>query len=143
LRWQTNISIDIYADPEIIWALLTEVKEYPRWNSTIKSIEGNIEKGGKIKVRSSLDQNRDPQPTYTFDIYEFNAPFKMVWSQWMGKRTYCLIQKTPDIITFTMTEKVSGLLVPFFLTSLPIFESEFEQFAADLKREAEKQMSTH
>ena len=38
---------------------------------------------------------------------------------------------------FTMTEKIGGPLFPLFARYIPPFDESFEQFAADLKREAE------
>ena len=46
---ETSVSIDIQADPAIIWALLTNASDYPRWNSTVISIEGEIAEGEKIR----------------------------------------------------------------------------------------------
>ena len=36
----TLVRITIQADPSIVWALLTNASDYPRWNSTIISISG-------------------------------------------------------------------------------------------------------
>ena len=55
---ETTISIEIKADPAIVWALLTKASDYPRWNSTIVSIEGNIAPGEKIRLKSTLDAKR-------------------------------------------------------------------------------------
>jgi hypothetical protein len=37
---ETSISTTIYADPAIVWALLTHGADFPRWNSTVTSIKG-------------------------------------------------------------------------------------------------------
>ena len=55
---QTSVSIDIKADAAIVWALLTKASDYPRWNSTVTSIEGTIAPGEKIKLKSILDAKR-------------------------------------------------------------------------------------
>lgn len=47
---KTAVSLHIQADKSIIWALLTNASDYPRWNSTVISIEGSITKGGKIQL---------------------------------------------------------------------------------------------
>lgn len=36
-----------------------------------------------------------------------------------------------------MTEKIGGLLFPLYAKYIPPFDKSFEQFAADLKKEAE------
>ncbi len=55
---ETAVSIDIQADQSIIWKLLTNASDFPRWNSTVVSIEGEIKERGKIKLKSTLDPKR-------------------------------------------------------------------------------------
>jgi uncharacterized protein YndB with AHSA1/START domain len=136
---QTAVSIDIKASAEIIWGLLTHASAYPLWNSTVTSMEGNIAPGGKIKLKSVLDAKR----VFSLTISEFKPNTKLVWGDAMGKRTFNLTQKGPDMVTFTMSEKIGGPLFPLFAGMIPSFDATFEQFAADLKKESEKQMSTH
>ena len=38
---RTSITVDIDAEPAIIWTLLTQAAHYPNWNSTVISIEGD------------------------------------------------------------------------------------------------------
>ncbi|MEZ4951848.1 MAG: hypothetical protein R2784_21015 [Saprospiraceae bacterium] len=40
----TTINEIINVEPSIIWSILTDASDYPRWNSTIVSIEGEIQK---------------------------------------------------------------------------------------------------
>jgi len=54
----TSVSTEINSDAATIWALLTNAADFPRWNSTVVSIEGNIIKGEKIKLKSTLDPSR-------------------------------------------------------------------------------------
>ncbi len=128
----TTISQNIDADASIIWALLTNSNDYPRWNSTIISIEGEIQKGEKIKLKSTLDPNR----TFKLKVKEMINGQKLVWGDAMGKRSYTL-QKGGDGTLFTMTEKIGGIMFPLFAKKIPSFDESFEQFTADLKKEAE------
>src|ERR1700743_1198693 len=72
---ETSVSIDIEADPAIIWALLTKASDYPRWNTTVTSIEGNIALGEKIKLKSTLDAKR----IFKLKVKEFVPEQKLVW----------------------------------------------------------------
>jgi len=63
---ETTVSIEIKADPTIVWALLTKASDYTRWNSTVTSIEGNIALGEKIKLKSILDAKR----TFKLKVYQ-------------------------------------------------------------------------
>jgi uncharacterized protein YndB with AHSA1/START domain len=128
----TTISQTIHADPTIVWALLTNASDYARWNSTIVSIESDIQKGEKIKLKSTLDPNR----TFKLKVKEMITGQKLVWGDAMGKRTYTL-EKKKDATVFTMIEKIGGLLFPLFANKIPSFDEPFEQFTADLKKESE------
>ena len=41
-----------------------------------------------------------------------------------------------------MTEKIGGLIFPLFANKIPSFDKTFEQFTADLKKEAESIANT-
>ncbi|MBK6777144.1 MAG: hypothetical protein IPG74_15355 [Flavobacteriales bacterium] len=51
---ETSVATTIKADESIIWALLTNASDYPRWNSTITAIQGTIALGEKIVLKSTL-----------------------------------------------------------------------------------------
>ena len=134
---ETFVSIDIKADPAIIWALLTNASDYPRWNSTIISIEGKIATGEKINLKSKLD----PKRTFKLNVKEFETNSRLVWGDAMGKRVYTLTKNQNGGITFFMNEKIGGPLFPLFAKMIPSFDNSFETFATDLKREAETIMN--
>jgi uncharacterized protein YndB with AHSA1/START domain len=130
---ETAISIDIQADKSIIWALLTNPSDYPRWNSTVISIDGSITKGGKIQLKSTLD----PKRVFKLSVKEFEADNQLVWGDAMGKRVYTLKSIGNGLTNFTMNEKIAGPVFPLFAKMIPPFDKSFEQFANDLKKEAE------
>lgn len=129
---ETTVSIDIKADASIVWALLTNASDYPRWNSTITSIEGEIKLGEKIKLKSILDEKR----SFKLKVKEFEPEKRMVWGDSQGNRVYTLSKKSEGL-TFSMSERIGGLMFPLFARYIPSFDDVFEQFAADLKKEAE------
>jgi len=131
---ETSVSIVIKASPATIWALLTNAKDYPRWNSTVTSIEGKIAMGEKIKLRSTLDAKR----TFKLKIKEFDTEKRLVWGDGQGNRIYTLTHNGDGTVTFAMDEKIGGLMFPMYGSYIPPFDASFEQFAADLKKEAEK-----
>lgn len=130
---ETAVTINIQADPTIVWKLLTNASDIPRWNSTVVSVEGQIKAGEKIKLKSTLDEKR----TFTLKVKEFEPERRLVWGDSQGNRVYTLMKKGDNAVTFTMTEKIGGLLFPLFVRLIPPFDESFEQFAADLKKEAE------
>lgn len=130
---ETSISIDIQADPAIIWALLTNASDFSRWNSTVISIEGDIQEGSKIKLVSTLD----PKRTFKLKVKEFQPESRLVWGDGQGNRIYTLKDVGNNTVRFSMNEKIGGLMFPLFAKFIPEFDESFEQFAADLKKEAE------
>lgn len=130
---ETAVCIPIQADLAIIWSLLTNAADYPRWNSTIISLEGEIRPGETLKLKSTLDENR----TFNLKVKEMEPERRLVWGDSQGSRVYSLSQGQGDTVIFTMREKIGGLFFPLFARFIPPFDLSFEQFAADLKRESE------
>ncbi|MFN0174949.1 MAG: SRPBCC domain-containing protein [Saprospiraceae bacterium] len=129
----TSVSTIIQADPDIIWALLTNAGDYKRWNATIVSIEGDIAQGEIIRLKSTLD----PKRTFKLNVKKMEAEKSLVWGDAMGERSFTLSPNGSKGVTFSMTEKIGGLMFPLFANKIPSFDASFEQFATDLKKEAE------
>jgi uncharacterized protein YndB with AHSA1/START domain len=134
----TTVTTTIHAPAEIVWALLTNAADFPRWNSTVTSIEGVIAPGKTIKLKTTLD----PKRTFTLKVVEATAPARMTWKSgqapfFQGVRTYDIVKRSKDVCVFTMTEKLSGLMFPLAAGSIPDFRESFERYASDLKKEAE------
>jgi uncharacterized protein YndB with AHSA1/START domain len=130
---ETSVSIDIQADTSIIWALLVNASDMPRWNSTLVSMEGEITKGGKIELKSTLD----PKRVFKLSVKEFEPDHLLVWGDAMGKRVFTLKSIGQGLTHFTMSERIGGPIFPLFAKMIPSFDQSFEQFAKDLKKEAE------
>lgn len=130
---ETSVKTIITADPAIIWALLTHAADYPRWNSTVISVQGEIVAGATIELKSKLDEKR----TFKLKVKEFIPDKRLVWGDTMGNRTYEL-ERSGTGTLFTMTEKIGGPLFPLFAGMIPPFDETFDQFTSDLKKEAEK-----
>ena len=129
---ETTVSVNIDADPSIVWALLTHASDVPRWNSTVVSMKGEIKEGGAIELKSTLDEKR----VFKLKVKEFVPEKRLVWGDNMGSRVYTL-DKSSGGVLFTMSEKIGGSLFPLFAGYIPPFDESFEQFAKDLKKEAE------
>ncbi len=130
---ETAVAVDIHASASDVWALLTDAAEYPRWNSTVVSIEGDIAPGKKIRLKSTLD----PRRTFVLTVRDFEPPTRLVWGDAMGRRTYRVSANAGGTVTFSMHEKIGGPLFPLFARMIPSFDAAFDQFAADLKKRAE------
>ena len=129
---ETSVSTTIHADQAIVWALLTHASDFPRWNSTVTSMKGEIREGGTVELKSILDDKR----TFKLKVKEFVPEKRLVWGDAMGTRVYTL-EKVSGGTRFSMREKIGGPLFPLFAGSIPSFDEVFERYAADLKKEAE------
>ena len=131
---ETSVSVDIQADAKTIWNLLTNAENYPKWNSTVISIDGKIALGEKIQLKSYLD----PKRVFKLTVKELEPEKKLVWGDAMGKREYTLTQSYTGQTNFSMTEKIGGPLFPLFAKMIPPFDESFDKFAHDLKTESER-----
>ena len=137
-RMEYSIGINIKATADKVWAIMTNAADFPRWNSTVKSIEGRIASGETIKLVAVISPTR----TFNLNIIEFIPEKKMVWSDgnamFKGVRTYTVTPKPDGSTDFTMSEEYTGLMMPMIAGSLPDFIPTFEQYTSDLKKEAER-----
>src|SRR5919109_3913001 len=101
---ETSVSTTIHADPAIVWALLTYASDFPRWNSTVTSMKGEIREGGTVELKSILDEKR----TFKLKIKEFVPEKRLIWGDAMGSRVYTLTRGDGGSTIFTMTEKIGG-----------------------------------
>jgi hypothetical protein len=141
-RMECGVGVNIRARPQTIWEILTNAAEFPRWNSTVTGIEGQIAQGQKIALRVAVAPGRTFKPRVT----EFEPAKRMVWSDgaapmFKGVRTFTLSPRDDGSTDFSMVEVFTGAMLPMIKGSLPDFGPPFETYAADLKREAEKRNS--
>ena len=68
-RLEYSAGINIKAKPDRVWELMTNAGEFPRWNSTIKSIEGTIAAGQTIKLVVTISPGR----VFNLKIIEFDT----------------------------------------------------------------------
>lgn len=131
----------IRATPERIWAILTDAARYPAWNPTVTSIDGRIAPGERIAVHVTLNPGR----AFPVTVAEFEPPSRMVWRGGMplglftGERVFALTPSPSGTIDFAMRETFRGLLAPLIGRTLPDMQPSFDEFAAALKQEAERQ----
>lgn len=136
---QFETSIIIRAPAAVVWRLLTDASDYPRWNSTVEKVTGRIAAGESIKVYTKAM----PGKAFPLTVTELVAPRRMVWSGGMplglftGARTYTLDERAGGQVAFAMREEFTGLMAPLITRSIPDLQPSFDQFAADLKRAAE------
>jgi hypothetical protein len=137
-RMQYDVAINVRAPTNKIWRLLTNAADFPRWNSTVTSVEGTIALGETLALRVPLAPTRTFKPK----VAALEPGKTMVWKEgnpmFKGVRTFTLAAREDGSTDFAMSEVYTGLMLPMIAGSLPDFGPAFDAYAADLKREAER-----
>lgn len=133
------VATNVRAPAATIWRLLTDAADFPRWNSTVKSVQGDIALGSRLALVATVAPDRTFKPR----VSELEPEKRMVWSDgfapmFKGVRTFTLAARDDGSTDFSMVEVFSGLMLPMIKGSLPDFGPPFERYAADLKAEAER-----
>ena len=133
-----RVDVRIKAEAARVWGLLTDAKDFPRWNSTVASIDGEIRDGARLKIHVPGSDR-----VFTPVISGVLSQAHMTWTggvAWLfkGVRTFDLEPASDGSTAFTMEERFSGLMLPVVRRLLPDFGAIFDRYAGDLKREAER-----
>lgn len=136
-RRSVTVRAEVQAPPAVVWALLTDVDDMPRWNSTVSTISGSVTPGGRVRITV-------PASTRTFNLTvdTWTPTSRLVLSEgnaiFRGVRSYTLAAAPGGGTSFEMEEVFTGVMLPLIAKSLPDFKPIFARYAADLKKEAEK-----
>jgi hypothetical protein len=117
---------------------LTDAEGFPRWNSTVTRIEGDIREGERLRLHVP-GTNR----TFTPRVSDVVPAQRMTWSDgfnpvFKGIRTFELKARDAGSTDFVMQEHFSALVFALVKGMLPDFRPIFQAYAGDLKREAER-----
>ncbi|MCC7196426.1 MAG: SRPBCC domain-containing protein, partial [Gemmatimonadaceae bacterium] len=107
-RLEYSVTTRISALPARVWGLLTDVKGWTRWNTTVTSIEGDIALGEKVTLRVPISER-----TFVVRVAELEPDRRMVWSDgaapmFKGVRTYTLAPSGEGGTDFSMVEVFQG-----------------------------------
>ena len=133
-----RVEVSIQSSPGRIWRLLTNAEGYPRWNSTVTGIDGEIRDGQRIRIHVPGTGR-----TFTPLISNVVPDAHMTWTGgfaplFKGVRTFELTPQSDGSTIFVMQERFSGLMLPVAGRAMPDLGPVFERYAADLKRAAEQ-----
>jgi hypothetical protein len=133
-----GVEVHVRAYPEILWRLLTDAEGFPRWNSTVSGVEGQIREGERLRLHVPGTGR-----VFTPKVSAVVPNERMTWTGgfapiFKGVRTFVLTPRSDGSTDFVMEERFSGLILPLVKGSMPDFGPVFERYANDLKREAEQ-----
>lgn len=132
-----SVATFIEAPPSVVWAVMTDAPAFLRWNSTLVKLEGAIAKDQKIELISKVAPDR----SFNLKVSELDPPRHMVWEDgngmFLGVRHFTLYERDGGTV-LAMSETYSGFFLGSAEKEMPDFTQNFETFAADAKREAER-----
>jgi hypothetical protein len=133
-----RVAVNVRAKAEDIWRLLTDAKDFPRWNSTVTAVEGQIREGERLRLRVPGTDR-----VFTSKVSGVVPNERMNWTGgfaplFKGVRGFALMPREDGSTDFAMEERFYGLMLPLVKGSLPDFGPIFERYANDLKNEAER-----
>lgn len=109
----------IYAERAKVWNILTDYNRYPSWNPFIKSLEGNLTVGEKIRVQ--IQPPDSGKMVFNPKVLRFIAHQEFAWlghfiipGLFDGEHIFILSDNGDGSTTFLHRENFKGLLVPFF-----------------------------
>jgi hypothetical protein len=132
-------SSTIAAEPDAVWAILTDAAGYSQWDSGVVRLDGTIAPGAKLKVTSEVN----PKRAYPVKITRFEPGRAMAWTGGVplglmkGVRTFSLAPEN-GATRFTLREEFSGPMLPLIWRTMPDMQPSFDKFATGLKARAER-----
>jgi len=142
---EIQTEILIHASAEKVWSIFTNFSAYPKWNPFIKSLQGDVKTGQKIKVRLEPPDAKGMTFEPLVLVYDNKKEFRWLGHLWIkglfdGEHCFELQDHGNGSCTFKQSEKFYGILVPLFQRMLDTNTvNGFRQMNEKLKELAEKQ----
>jgi hypothetical protein len=142
---EIKTEILIHSSPGKVWNVLTDFKSYPDWNPFLKTLEGNVEAGKKIKVRIQPPGGKGM--TFKPRVLVFEKEKELRWLGHLlfpgifdGEHRFQLIDNNNGTTTFIHSEKFKGILVPLMKKMLEVdTKNGFEEMNKKLKVRVEQE----
>lgn len=138
-----HTDIEIRASAEVIWNILTDFARYPQWNPFIKSIEGQVQKGEKLRV--VIQPPGGKAMTFTPTLLVVHPGRELRWRGRLfipglfdGEHSFQIEPTGNTACRFVHKEEFSGLLVPLLWKSLDTTTRQgFQAMNEALKKRSE------
>ena len=134
--------IEINASTEVVWEILMNFKDYPRWNPFMKQISGHATEGSRIKVFLQPPNSRGM--TFKPKILECTPKKKLKWIGHLflpkifdGEHSITIKYIDDNNVLLIQKERFKGIIVPFLGDLYENTQKGFEMMNLALKKEAE------
>jgi hypothetical protein len=140
---EIKTEIEIESTPERIWAILTDLPAYSKWNPFIRSAEGVVEKGQRLEVLiqpvGAKAMIFRPTVLEAIPSHEFRwLGHFLIPGIFDGEHYFQIVAIDSNRVRFIHGEKFSGLLVGFAMSNLEgATKNGFKAMNEALKLQAE------
>lgn len=118
-----STAIEIETPAERVWQILTDFAAYPAWNPFIRSIEGAVRPGARLKVRIQPSGAR--AMTFRPSVLAVDVGRELRWRGRLllpgifdGEHSFVIQPLTAGTTLLRHSERFTGLLVPLLRHSL-------------------------
>ena len=141
---EIQTEIEIRSAPERVWRVLSDLREYPRWNPFVIQAEGELRKGGRLEVRLQAEGRSPMRFRPTVEVVEPGRELR--WIGHLGLRglfdgRHRFVIEPTDVgrVRFVQSEQFSGILVGLVMRSalLEATRKGFDAMNRALKQQAE------
>jgi|SRR5690606_33949088 len=122
-RHELLIETVIEASAERVWAVLTDFAAYPQWNPFIRSIEGDLRVGARLRAR--IQPSGGKGMTFRPTVLVADPGRELRWigrllvpGVFDGEHRFSIHPRSDQAVLFQQGEEFRGLLVPFLRKSL-------------------------
>ncbi|MBB3037957.1 SRPBCC domain-containing protein [Hoyosella altamirensis] len=137
-----HTSVDINADPDAVWEILTDFDAYSEWNPFIIHSSGAAEVGAQL--HNTL-RNGETEMEFAPTIVVADPGSELRWiGQFLlpgiikGEHYFLIEEISPGRVRFIQGEDFRGALVPFAGSALDV-EDGFDAMNQALKKKAEEE----
>jgi hypothetical protein len=123
LSHQIETQVQIHAPAERVWSVLLDFPSHAQWNPFIRQIQGRAEVGEKLHVQiqpvggSEMAFSPTVLVVKPYEEFRWKGQF-IVPGLFDGEHYFLLRSDGAGGVSWVHGEKFSGLLVPFFRSSL-------------------------
>ena len=116
---EIRTEILINAQPNKIWATLTDFDKYPTWNPFIKYIKGTVNTGNQIEIR--VEPPGAKGMVFKPKVLAFEANKELRWLGHLlfpglfdGEHSFKIVDNKNGTCSFIQSEIFKGILIPLF-----------------------------
>jgi hypothetical protein len=135
----------IKADPERVWAEMTDFDSFPDWNPFVRKAQGRLEPGEQLKIQLRLDHGLPM--TFRPRVTVVEPGRELRWLATLGRpgvfdvdRAFQITPRDDGSVMFVMSEECTGWLTPvLFATNLEAqLYRGYDAFNEALRRRVEQ-----